>query len=360
VAIAPMTSHERMTAVYARRAPDRIPITDTLWESTIERWYGESLSQNIAWETYCGIDRFVDMTLIDTSPRFEPRIIEETSTYLVDQDNWGQVKKNFKPISTTPMHIDARIKDPQSWKAAKSNMTPTSDRVDWETLKKCYSTWRGLGAWLYIAPWFGYDVVSTRMINSEVILYAMVDNPIWVADMVNTGCDLSLALLDMIWDAGYHFDELLWWDDMAYRHGMFFSKKMWRNVLMPYQKRTIDWAHSHGIKAQLHCCGNIIKLIPDLIELGLDALNPMEVKAGMDPVQIKKEYGKDLVLRGGFDIRNWENITIAEEEIRVKLPLMMKGSGYIFSSDHSIPHTISLQNYLEIVNLVKDIGTYRT
>jgi len=353
-----MTSHERMTAVYQRHEPDRVPIFDILWDSTIERWYAEGLPQTVDWETYCGIDRFVDMTLIDTSPRFEPRIIEETSTYLIDQDQWGQVKKNFKPISTTPMHIDSYIKNMRTWNAAKSNMKPTSDRVDWDAFKKNYPIWRASGAWLYIAPWFGYDVISTRMINSETILYAMADNPAWVADMCNTGCDLSLALLDMIWDAGYHFDELLWWDDMAYKNGMFFSKQMWRNILMPYQKRTIDWAHSHGIKAQLHCCGNINSLIPDLIDLGLDALNPMEVKAGMDPVQIKKIYGRDLVLRGGFDIRNWESSLKAGEDIRIKLPQMMKGGGYIFSSDHSIPHTVNLDTYIEIVNLVKDSGSY--
>ena len=54
----------------------------------------------------------------------------------------------------------------------------------------------------------------------------MADDPAWVADMCDHGCDLALALLDMIWDAGYTFDELMWYDDMAYRNGLFFSKKM--------------------------------------------------------------------------------------------------------------------------------------
>ena len=127
---------------------------------------------------------------------------------------------------------------------------------------------------------------------------------------------------------------------------------------MPYQKRTIDWAHSHGIKAHLHCCGNINDLLPELVGLGLDALDPLEIKAGMDPAKIKQTYGNDLVLQGGFDIRNWNHPAKAEEEIRTVLPLMMESGGYVFSSDHSIADSVGLEDYRRIVELVKDIGRY--
>jgi len=133
--------------------------------------------------------------------------------------------------------------------------------------------------------------------------------------MFNHGCDLSLSLLDMIWNEGYTFDELMWFDDMAYRNGLIFSRDMWKEMIRPYQKRAIDWAHAHGIKAHLHCCGNINELVPDLIELGLDALNPLEVKAGMDPIQTKMMYGNNLLLRGGFDVQNWSDIEKAEADI---------------------------------------------
>jgi uroporphyrinogen decarboxylase len=204
----------------------------------------------------------------------------------------------------------------------------------------------------------GFDVVCTRMIDSQTVFLALAEDPGWVVDMFNTGCDLSLALLDMIWEAGYHFDELMWYDDMAYKNGLLISKKMWRAYLRPYQQRMVEWAHKHGIPVQLHCCGNIASLIPELIDLGIDALNPMEVKAGMDPLRMKAEYGRDLVLRGGFDIQSWNDPSRFEEEIRTILPVMMKGGGYIFSSDHSIADSVSLENYRQIVELVKEIGRY--
>ena len=285
-------------------------------------------------------------------------MIEETESTIIQQDQWGLLSKNFKPVSSTPLHMGSWIKDSQTWQAAKARMAPSRERVNWAELDRNFKTARAKGAWINVAPWMGFDVVCTRMVDSQTVLMALAEDPGWVVDMFNTGCDLTLALCDMIWEAGYHFDELLWFDDMAYKMGLLISKKMWRNYLRPYQQRMVDWGHQHRIPVQLHCCGNVSSLIPELIELGIDALNPMEVKAGMDPVKIKAEYGKDLALRGGFDIQNWSDPARYEGDIHTKLPVMMKGGGYLFSSDHSIADSVSLENYRRIVELVKVTGRY--
>ena len=358
--MAEMTTLERMTRIYQHKEPDRVPITDGCWESTVSRWLAEGLPANTPWAKFFGLDKFVMLTLddIDTSPRFEEMIIEETDSYIIKQDCWGMVKKNFKPVSATFQHIDCKLKDPDSWKIIKARMTPTPDRINWKKLKKYYKVWRESGSWITVAPWFGYDIVNARMGDTETILLAMCDNPEWVADMFNHGCDLTLALLDMIWDKGYFFNEFMWFDDMAYKNGMLFSKRMWKDLLKPYQQKVVNWAHCHGIKAHLHCCGNINALLPDLINLGVDMLNPLEVKAGMDPVNVKKIYGNNLVLRGGFDVRNWDDPVKYENDIKTILPQMMTSGGYVFSSDHSIPDSVSLENYAQIVQLVKEIGKY--
>jgi uroporphyrinogen decarboxylase len=352
-----LTTHERMSLVYAHQEPDRVPITDWFWESTLERWQSEGMPRDLDVVPCFGLDDIIKIE-IDTSPRFETKVIEETDTYRIERDSWGITKKNFKPISATFEHLDHMVKDRASWQIARARMTPASDRIDWAALERDYRGWRERGAWIIAAPWFGYDIVNARMCDTATILYAMADDPEWVKDMCNHGCDMTLALLDMLWDRGYTLDELMWFDDMAYKNGMLFSKAMWREIVRPYQQRTIDWAHAHGIKVQLHCCGRITELIPDLIAMGLDALNPMEVKAGMDPVQMKKQYGRDLVLRGGFDIQNWSDPRKAEDDIRRVLPAMMESGGYIFTSDHSVADSVSYANYQHIVSLVKRIGSY--
>jgi uroporphyrinogen decarboxylase len=346
-----------MTQVYQHREPDRVPITDGPWESTLVRWRREGLPQDVRWDRYFDVDRIVAIG-VDTSPRYEREVIEETDSYIIERDSWGITKRNFKPVSSTFEHLDHVVRDPGTWQAAKRRMRPTRERIDWPALEGNYATWREQGAWIKVAPWFGYDIVNARLCNTETVLYAMADNPAWVADMCNHLCDLALALLDVLWAEGYVFDELMWFDDMAYRNGMLFSKKMWREIVRPYQERAIHWAHAHGIAAHLHCCGDISALLPELVDLGLDALNPLEVKAGMDAARIKREYGDDLVLQGGFDIRLWEDGAKAEENIRALLPVMMESGGYVFASDHSIADSVSLENYGRIVSLVKEVGTY--
>lgn len=354
----PMTTHERVSRMYAHQEADRVPINDGPWESTIFRWRREGLPQGMSWQEYLGTDLFAGLGGIDTSPRFPREIIEETDTYIIERDSWGITKKNFKPVNTTPMNIDHLIKDPDSWRRAKERMAPTRDRIDWAYMEKNYKRSRERGAWITAGLWFGYDIVNARMVGTETLLLAMADDPEWVIDMLNTLCDLSLTLLDMVWEAGYYFDELQWPDDMGYKNGLLFSKKMWREMVRPYQQRAINWAHAHGVKAHLHSCGNIMALVPDLVDLGLDALNPMEIKAGMEPLAIKKEFGDRLLLCGGFDIRNWNAWELAEADIRTKLPILMESGGYIFHSDHSIPDSVSLDNYRRIVELVKEIGRY--
>ena len=119
----------------------------------------------------------------------------------------------------------------------------------------------------------------------ELLLEAMIEQPEWCMDMFNHCLDVSLTVLDMVWAEGYTFDSLFWCDDMGYRGTQFFSVRMYRDLLKPAQKRAVEWAHRKGIVAHLHSCGNITRFVPELVEMGMDGLNPLEVKAGMDSVR---------------------------------------------------------------------------
>jgi len=133
---------------------------------------------------------------------------------------------------------------------------------------------------------------------------------------------------------------------------------MYRNILKPVHKRAIEWAHAKGIVAYLHSCGNINAFVPELIEIGLDALNPLEVKAGMNPVHLKTTYGDRLVLHGGLNAMLWDDIDRTEAEIRRLLPILKQNGGYIFQEDHSIPDSVSLEDFRRIVKLAKELAAY--
>ncbi|MBL7095882.1 hypothetical protein ISS22_18200, partial [candidate division KSB1 bacterium] len=98
--------------------------------------------------------------------------------------------------------------------------------------------------------------------------------------------------------------------------------------------------------------------IPEFIKIGVDALNPLEVKAGMDPIFLKQKYGKDLVLHGGVNAVLWDKPEQIKAEMERVIPILKENGGYIFSSDHSVPDSVSLNDFRAIINLAKELGTY--
>jgi len=352
-----MTSHERFTRMFEHREADRIPIIDDPWDATIDRWHSEGMPKDVSYVDYFGLDRTA-LIMVDNSPRYERRVVEETDTYRTVVSQWGVTQKTWKHAASTPQFIDFTIVDRKSWEAAKQRMQPDRDRIPWDYLEQNYKTWRKDGYWLRGGLWFGFDVTHSWIVGTERLLYALSDDPEWCIDMFATLLDLNLALFDMMWDAGYTFDSVFWWDDMGYKHNQFMSLRMYRNVLKAQHKRAINWAHAKGIKAHLHSCGDINPFVPELVGMGLDALNPLEVKAGMNPVYLKQTYGKDLVLHGGINAVLWDQPEAIEAEMRCVIPVVKESGGYIFSSDHSVPSSVSLENFRTIVNLAKELGAY--
>lgn len=354
----PLTTHDRFTCMFNHQEADRIPITDKPWETTLERWRREGMPADVCFEDYFDIDHVVELWL-DNSPRYEQKVLAETDTDITYTSNWGVTMRQWKHAQSTPQFLKHTIVDEASWRTAKGLITPTPDRINWEYLRENYPIWKAKGYWLQAGLWFGFDVTHAWVVGTERVLFALADNPFWLVDMFDHLLEINLTLWDMVWDAGYRFDSAFWWDDMGYKGHQFFSMKMYRNLLKPFHQRAIDWAHAKGIKSHLHSCGDINPFVPELVNMGLDALNPLEVKAGMDPLYLKKTYGKHLVLHGGINAVLWDQPEDIRAEIKRLIPSLKESGGYIFSSDHSVPDNVSLENFRQIVDLAKQMGTYQ-
>lgn len=351
------TSQKRILAMYNHQEADRIPVTDTYWDATIKRWHLEGLPKHISVQDYFDLDKIAGVG-VDISPRFPETVVEENGEFIVRTTRWGATQKEWKNAASTPSFLDFRVKNVDDWRVAKELMQKGNDRINWQHLKKHYGMWRKEGYWIQANLWFGFDVTHSWFVGTERLLIALMEQPEWCMDMFNTFLDLNLALFDQIWDAGYRFDGIRWPDDMGFKHSQFFSKDTYRDILKPAHKKAVEWAHKKGVKTLLHSCGNIKPFIPEFLDFGLDGLNPLEVKAGMDPIWMKNTYGDKLLLQGGIDILLWEDAQKVKAEMERVLPVMMENGGTIFSSDHSVPSTISLAEYKEIVALAKKIGRY--
>jgi uroporphyrinogen decarboxylase len=351
-----MTTHERMKRVYEHCETDRAPIVDSPWRSTIARWQREGLPADVDFHDYLDMDRIQNIG-VDNSPRFPVQVLQETEECQVYTSKWGATLKEFRDGHGTPHQLDFRVKDPDSWLKAKERMQPDPDRIDWAALKREYRTWRERGDWISAGFWFGFEVTYSHFVGVPLFL-AMKEEPEWVIDMVNTMLDLSIALFEMIWQAGYHFDQVNWWNDMGYKGTQFMSRDMYRDLFMPADRRAAEWAHRKGLKVSYHSCGNINTIIPDLVALGVDMLDPLEVKAGMNPLQIKADYGHQLAFHGGLDATLYRYPGQMWTEMRRVIPVMKENGGYVIGTDHSVPDSVSLDVYRHFVTLAKELGSY--
>lgn len=355
--MAKLTTYQRIKRMYEHKDADRVPIFDSPWSSTVKRWHKEGMPENVDYRDFFDLDHIATIS-VDNSFQHPYKLIEETEDYIIYVSRWGVTQKEWKNANSTPEFLDFTVVDEESWLKVKDKMIPSDDRINWKHLESNYNRWREQGQWIEGLLWFGFDVTHSWMVGTERVLFALLENPEWCMDMFNHFLDVNIKLLDKVWDAGYKFDGVTWYDDMGYKQNQFFSLKTYREVLKPVHKKAIDWAHEKGLKVRLHSCGDITPFIPDLLEIGIDALNPIEVKAGMDPVDLKSKYGDRLVLHGGIDALLWEDIDKMEEEIRRILPILKENGGYIFSTDHSVPSSVSLEDFRYITDLVKDIGRY--
>ncbi len=353
-----MTTHERFVRTFAHREADRIPIVDEPWAGTLARWRREGLPAGADWRDFFGVDK-VETVLLDISPRFEVRTLEETPDYTIATTPWGVTLKQFREADSTPEFLDYTIVDPASWARAKARMTVDRDRIDWPRIDADFRRWKADHRWIQAGFWFGFDVTHSWTVGTETVLVALLEEPEWMADMFGHYLDMCLAHYSLLWDAGHRFDSIFWWDDMGYKNSTFFSADTYRDLLKPFHRKAATWAHDRGIPAHLHSCGYIRPLVPDLVDAGIDALNPIEHKAGMDALELKAEFGDRLVLHGGLDAVLWDDRDRILDEIERMVPVLMRNGGYIFSSDHSIPNSVSLENFRAITDRVKELGRFR-
>lgn len=352
-----MTCKERFSRMFQHKEADRVPIFDSPWAGTIARWEREGMPQGMDWRDYFDTDK-VSTISVDITPRYEEKVLEETDDYRIVTSEWGVTMKQFKEQDSTPEFLDFTVTTPEAWEKAKARMTVSKDRIDWKRLERDYAQWQQEGHWIEGMFWFGFDVTHSWTVGTETMLIAMIEEPEWVEDMFDTYLDRSIQHFNMIWDAGYRFDSIFWYDDMGYKNTPFFSNEMYRSLLQKYHKKAVAWAHDHGIYARLHSCGDIMPLLPDIMDTGIDALNPIEIKAGMDVFKIKQDYGDRLVLHGGINAVLWDDKEAIVEAIRQAVPVLKENGGYIFASDHSIPNSVSLENMQSIINTVKEAGKY--
>lgn len=179
--------------------------------------------------------------------------------------------------------------------------------------------------------------------------------------------DIWLRIARRMLDAvGANDDLVFYGDDVAFQQGPMVSHDTYEKQIKPYQQRIFDLLRGHGAKIMYHSCGSVVTLIEDFIELGVDALNPIQVIAAeMDTARLKKDFGRRIAFGGGVDTHEVLPRGTPEqvreevrEEVRRRLRDLAPGGGYVLAAVHNIQCEVPLENISAIYDEALASGRY--
>jgi len=369
-----LTKLERMNKVLNHQEPDRVPISDFFWGSFVKRWRKE-LNLPAEAEPYS----YYDLDWIVTNPNLDPRIrsfeiLRENEIEVVVKTGFGAtLRKRFDfqmpefmsfDIDTIEKLQAVEFDDPYDrrryFEAGDNQIAGVGDGFErnspaWvETVSKLHIDFPVYGSVIECSE------CLTRLIGQENTLFWMGMYPDELGQCINR---IGQFYLDctraQIAAADGLIDGMVIWGDVAYKQTMLFDPEYWREYFKPWVKAMIDECHKHNLPVIYHGCGNVSLIFEDFIEMGLDAYNPLEVKASMDAIALKRRYGDKMGYCGNNDIQVWEtgDRELIKREVLKKLNAAKNG-GYIFQSDHSVSSAVSGETYDYIVRLVRQYGKY--
>ncbi|OHB55543.1 MAG: hypothetical protein A2Y12_03805 [Planctomycetes bacterium GWF2_42_9] len=375
-----LTSKERISRILKRQSVDRIGLFEAFWTDTAKRWvqdghYRDPAISNIqigsqskhkamAIEDHFGLDLRRCRTLELTADiDIDEQVVEETAETKLVRDGNGALLRWHKAHSSTPEHVDFQVKDRKSWdETVRPHLVNPNNimrRIDFELYRSMKSRCNRDNIFLTCAVVGAFDLM-TPVCGHEYLLMGMALDPDWFRDMCDVYTSLTINLLDTLFEREGLPDGMWVWDDLGFKGKPFMSPSMYRELIFPAHQRLFQWAHSKGLPVILHSCGYVEPLVPALIEAGINCLQPMEVKAGMDLVKLKKNFGEHIAFMGGMDVRTLvaNDLEAVRVELETKIPAAMQNSGYVLQVDHSVPHQVNYDTYRFFVEKGLEIGKY--
>ncbi len=373
-----MNSRERVKRTFNFRIPDRVGIFDAPWPETVNRWHKEGLLKDVHVNDNFGYD-IDECVLLDTSFQLPEKIIQKDEKYIIYSDHCGVTNKVIRNQTGAPLVIDYLIKTKEDWLRYKPLLKPSKERIEvchwgeyelfseknvgllkdpWQTTLDKYKKARARNKFMFFVASGPFE--NTRnFINAEEVYIKLMEEPEFIVDIFDTITDLIIVSYEEIKSEGIEVDGFHFADDIAYKNGMLFSPKTYKELLFPYHKRLCDFFKSEGLPIMFHTDGKLDEALPLLIKTGITSIQPIEAKAGNDVRKLKEIYGKDIVFVGNIDVQKMSGSKEEiEEEVKSKVLIAKENGGYLYHSDHSVPPSVSFENYKYVMEMVKKYGKY--
>jgi hypothetical protein len=365
---------QRVVAAIERREPDRVPVGEFFWTNFVKRARKE-LADGGDFNPY----RYWDLDLIVITPNMDPhlkgiQILQDVPGRKLVRTGFGATIE-LREDCPMPRFLECDAKtyedmdeyvfdDPRDHRrffaALDDQLNSVADALN-----------LGIPSFIdrvnaYVDDFCVFGSVCEphemiwRIMGTTNVLLKIGEDPSRVGQFVERLGDFLVGIAEgQIKAAEGKLAGLYIWGDVAYDRGMFFSPDFWRAVYKPQVARLCAVAHAHGLKTIYHGCGNASAVFEDMIEIGVDVYNPLEAKAGLDVVDLKRQYGNRWSFNGNLDVRVLA--TNDKDQIRREVLRKLnaaKGGGYIIQSDHSVPDNVDPASYDYVVQLVREHGKY--
>ena len=328
-----MTPRQRVLAAASRQRPDRTP-ADYKAEPEVNRYMMEHLKV----DSYEGLLKRLEVDV----RRLEPRYVGPESRQFDDgvfEDYWGIRSKHLKADhGSYDMHVHTPVWDAESVEDLEKHAWPWPDIFDYSVMREQCARYRD-----YAVMYEGADLFTRPCIlrNMENVLLDMIERPEMAHYLFDKFASFYCEDVTRALEAtGGGFDIYCEWSDYGTQRALLISVPMFREFLAPYLKRMIDVCHRGGVKFMAHSCGAIRPLIPDLIALGVDILDPIQVAAaGMEPAGLKRDFGPQIAFHGGVCTQRtlpFGSPQDVREAVLDRVATLGSGGGYILASSHDI------------------------
>ena len=358
----PLCGRERILRQLNHQPVDRIAVSEEFWFYTIRHWEEQGKlppGTNAVEHFHLDLDKCWAFNLrID--PEMQDKLVDEDAETQTFLDGNGATLRRYRSHDTTPEHIHFSIAERSDWEEkAKPFLKPTRNRINFEAYRNTRNACAEAGRFFL---WSGVNVFESMhpICGHENLLLGMGLDPEWVQEMAMHYADLCIHLMEILFAEEGKPDGIWFYEDMGFKGRPFMSPEMYRELIRPAHRKTIDFAHSLGLPVVMHSCGFVEPLLPFMIEAGIDCLQAMEVKAGMDLLRIYRNFGEKIALMGGLDVRPVANNDLPgiRRELESKIPVVKQHNGFILHTDHSIPESAEYESYRYFLETGLELGRY--
>ncbi len=357
-----MTPRERFRRVMHYQAVDRVPHMEFgYWASLKDRWFdeghlppdiargGDGVISDWAVESFFGCEQRAGAgPHIDAGPPRPVEVVSEHDGKLIYRDGLGILCEEVKEgIRSIPHYLEFPVRDRRTWANFRDEFLDLN--AGWRVRPKAEI--EALAGDLRrserpVGVHFGSFIGRIRdWVGFENLAYLSYDDPALLEEMVAHLTEMKLKYLPPLLDK-IEFDFASGWEDICFNSGPLLSPRVFKEVIMPHMKPVMQLLRQHGIDIiYTDCDGNVQALIPLWLDVGLNCMFPLEVRAGNDVLASRQKFGRDLLILGGFDkflLLESREAIVAEFK---RLEPVLADGGFIPHVDHRCPDGVSFEMY---------------